>query len=156
MIRLATPDDVDILVGLVHGAFGQYAAVVPQPSSLRETAESMAKRLTHQTAFVAEVAAVPVGCVFCYPDKPEVQEGDLYFGRLAVLPSHRRQGMARKLVGAVEQLGQVHGYKRVILEVRIAFMDNIHLFHTLGYEIYGHGTHPGFDEPTWYKMMKVV
>ena len=156
MIRLATTEDVDVLVGLVHGAFGQYAAVVPQPSSLRETAESMGKRLTSQTAFIAQISGVPIGCVFCYPHKPSTQEGDLYFGRLAVLPSHRRQGIASKLVGAVEQLGQVHGYQRTILEVRIAFMDNVRLFHTLGYEIYGHGTHEGFNEPTWYKMMKML
>lgn len=154
MIRLATPDDVSILLGLIHGSFGQYAAVNPQPSSLRETLASITERLSRQTAFVAEISAVPVGCVFCYPKGPDGEQGELYFGRLAVLPSHRRQGIAGRLVGAVEQLGHVHGYQRVTLGVRIAFEGNVRLFHSLGYEIYGHGTHAGFEEPTWFKMMK--
>lgn len=149
IIRPATAADTADLLAIIHSAFAQYHAVLPQPSSLREDLASVTERLATQTAFMAHVAHTPVGCVFCYPDE---QEGDFYLGRLAVLPAHRRHGLASQLVAAVANLAQQTGYQRVILEVRIAFDGNVRLFRELGFEVYGTGTHTGFDQPTWYKM----
>lgn len=152
-IRLATAADAADLLSTIHGAFAQYHAVVPQPSSLREDSASIAQRLATQTAFIAHVAHQPVGCVFCYPDE---HAGDFYLGRLAVLPAHRRHGLASQLVAAVANLAHKNGYQRVTLEVRIAFEGNVRLFNALGFEVYGTGTHAGFDQPTWYKMARTL
>jgi ribosomal protein S18 acetylase RimI-like enzyme len=84
----------------------------------------------------------------------EVLEGDLYFGRLAVLPEARGTGLAKRLIGAVEDEARRRGLPGVRLGVRIALEANQRLFNSLGYREISREAHPGFDHPTSINMRK--
>jgi ribosomal protein S18 acetylase RimI-like enzyme len=90
-----------------------------------------------------------VGCVLT-----ELLEGDLYFGRLAVLPSARGMNLARRLIQAVEADAKARGLPGVRLGVRIALPGNQRLFASLGYAEISREAHPGFDHPTSINMRK--
>ncbi|MGE3650275.1 MAG: GNAT family N-acetyltransferase, partial [Reyranellaceae bacterium] len=105
----------------------------------------------HQGAVIAERDGVAVGCVL-YRDKGE----DLYFGRLSVLPDHRRSGVAEALVAAVEAEARARGAAGIVLGVRIALTGNQRLFARLGYVEISREAHPGFSEPTSINMRKAL
>ena len=96
-----------------------------------------------------------LGCLLCSPNKENPEE-DYYFGRLAVNPRYQHNGIGGMLVDDVESWAKSSGYKRVTCFVRIALRQNIDFFEKKGYQIYGEGTHDGFDEPTFYKMAKEI
>lgn len=96
-----------------------------------------------------------VGAVLCGPDKNNPAE-DFYFGRLAVRPRYRNNGLARQLIEEVESTARAAKAKRTTCAVRISLRQNVSLFQHLGYEILGEGTHPGFDAPTYYNMGKIL
>jgi predicted N-acetyltransferase YhbS len=93
-----------------------------------------------------------VGCVFFTP----VNETDVYFGRLSVLPAYQNQGIASQLLACVEAYAADNGYKRVTLAVRIVLADNVRYFQSLGYQITSKESHEGFTEPTYYTMAKMI
>jgi ribosomal protein S18 acetylase RimI-like enzyme len=90
-----------------------------------------------------------LGCVMTKP-----VDDDLYFGRLAVLPTARGRGLARRLVAAVETDASRRGLAGVRLGVRIALVENQQLFAALGYVETSRAAHPGFDQPTYITMRK--
>jgi ribosomal protein S18 acetylase RimI-like enzyme len=81
-------------------------------------------------------------------------EGDLYFGRLAVIPSARGRGVARRLIGAVEAEAAQRGLAGVRMSVRVVLTENQRFFSALGYVETAREAHPGFDYPTSIKMRK--
>jgi ribosomal protein S18 acetylase RimI-like enzyme len=81
-------------------------------------------------------------------------EGDLYLGRLAVVPSARGRGIARRLVQGVEDEAARRGLTGVRLGVRIVLTENQRLFAALGYVETSREAHPGFDHPTSITMRK--
>jgi ribosomal protein S18 acetylase RimI-like enzyme len=81
-------------------------------------------------------------------------EEDLYFGRLSVLPAARGQGIARRLVEAVEDEARRRELSGVQLGVRIVLTENQRLFTSLGYIEIGREAHEGFDHPTSINMRK--
>jgi ribosomal protein S18 acetylase RimI-like enzyme len=90
-----------------------------------------------------------LGCVLV-----EEKEGDLYFGRLSVLPSARGHGLAKRLIEAVEAEARRRGLSGVRLGVRVVLTDNQRLFQALGYLETSREAHPGFDHPTSINMRK--
>ncbi|OFW98733.1 MAG: hypothetical protein A3D94_01425, partial [Alphaproteobacteria bacterium RIFCSPHIGHO2_12_FULL_66_14] len=100
-------------------------------------------------AIVAERNGEMLGCVIT-----SLLEGDLYFGRLSVLPSARGLGLARRLVEAVEAEARTRGMAGVRLGVRVVLTDNQRLFKSLGYREISREAHPGFDYPTSINMRK--
>jgi len=128
------------------------AVLKPSSGAHDETPEGIAGRLVgRQGAVIAERGGVAVGCVL-YRDEGE----DVYFGRLAVLPDHRRSGVAEALVDAVEAAARARGAKGVLLGVRIALTGNQRLFTRLGYAEISRDAHPGFSEPTSINMRKAL
>ncbi|MEM8861926.1 MAG: GNAT family N-acetyltransferase [Chloroflexota bacterium] len=93
-----------------------------------------------------------LGCVLCNPNQET--ESDFYFGRLAVHPRYRGNGIAAQLLDEVESIARSEKFTGVTCYVRIALRQNIQFFESKGYEIYDSGTHSGYDEPTFYKMRK--
>jgi ribosomal protein S18 acetylase RimI-like enzyme len=83
-------------------------------------------------------------------------DGDLYFGRLAVTPSARGRGIARRLVEAVEAEAARRGLAGVRLGVRIVLSENQRFFTALGYVETSREAHPGFDYPTSINMRKAL
>jgi predicted N-acetyltransferase YhbS len=153
-IRAATAADAAALAALITGAFAEYRGrLKPESGALSESAETIAAELARpdHTALLALDGSQPVGCVLCKPEN-----GDLYFGRLAVPPAQRGRGIARALIEAVEAHGRQRGYPGVLLGVRVALPENQKLFASLGYVETERTAHPGFDVPTSITMRKVL
>jgi ribosomal protein S18 acetylase RimI-like enzyme len=150
-LRAATLADAPAIAATIATAFAQYRGIlVPESSAFRETPEAITTQLAAgSSVIVAERNGTMIGCVVT-----EVLEGDLYFGRLAVLPEARGTGLAKRLIGAVEDEARRRGLPGVRLGVRIALEANQRLFNSLGYREISREAHPGFDHPTSINMRK--
>jgi ribosomal protein S18 acetylase RimI-like enzyme len=153
VLRPATADDAPALAATIAAAFAQYRGkLVPESGALAETAAGITGVLAKgSTAIVAERNGEMLGCVMT-----KVMEGDLYFGRLSVVPKARGLGLARRLVEAVEADGRTRGLAGVRLGVRMVLTENQQLFRSLGYVETGREAHPGFDHPTSINMRKAL
>jgi predicted N-acetyltransferase YhbS len=151
VLRAAVVGDAASLAATIAAAFEQYRGrLTPESGAFRETAEGISRELTAGTAaIVAEQDGETLGCVMIKP-----ADGDLYFGRLAVIPSARGRGIARRLVEAVEREATRRGLAGVRLGVRIVLTENQRLFTALGYVETSREAHPGFDHPTSITMRK--
>jgi len=152
-LRAASAADAPVIAATIAAAFAQYRGrLVPESSAFRETPEAIADQLANgSSAIVAERNGQMMGCVMT-----EVLEGDLYFGRLAVLPAARGLGLAKRLIAAVEDEARRRGLPGVRLGVRIALPDNQRLFQSLGYREISREAHSGFDHPTSINMRKAL
>lgn len=152
-VRPATLEDAGLLAKTIAAAFEQYRGkLVPESGAFGETADNIARQLKSGAgAIVAERNGQVLACVMT-----ELQEGDLYFGRLAVLPQARGLGLARRLIDAVEADARRRGLPGVRLGVRVVLTDNQHLFNSLGYVETSREPHPGFDYPTSINMRKAL
>jgi predicted N-acetyltransferase YhbS len=150
-VRRASLGDAEALATTIVAAFEQYrGALIPESGALRETAASIAAELDNgAAAFIGEAAGQVVACVMTKP-----LEGDLYFGRLSVLPTARGAGLGPLLVTAVENHARRQGAPATRLNVRVALPENQAFFAALGYVDVGREAHPGFDAPTFISMRK--
>jgi len=158
VLRAATCADAAVLAATIAAAFEQYRGkLVPESGAFRETADAIARELSVDFseggagAIVAERNGTVVGCVMT-----KLEDGDLYFGRLSVLPAARGAKLAVRLIAAVENEARRRGLPGVRLGVRIALPDNQKLFHSLGYREISREAHPGFDHPTSINMRKTL
>jgi predicted N-acetyltransferase YhbS len=153
ILRTATAEDSAALAATIAAAFAQYRGrLVPESGAFRETPAAIAMELAHGAdAIIAEQNGKVVGCVMLKP-----MEGDLYFGRLSVVPAARGGGIARRLIEAVEGEARRRGAGGVRLGVRIVLTDNQRLFASLGYQEISREAHPGFDQPTSINMRKTL
>ncbi len=153
VLRTATTADATTIAATIAAAFMQYRGrLVPESSAFRETPDAITEQIgAGSSVIVAERNGVMIGCVVAEP-----MEGDLYFGRLAILPEARGLGLAKRLIGAVEEEARRLGLPGVRLGVRIALVDNQRLFRSLGYCEISREAHPGFDHPTSINMRKAL
>jgi ribosomal protein S18 acetylase RimI-like enzyme len=153
VLRGATAIDASALAATIAAAFAQYRGKLePESGAFRETAEGIAAELARDSgAIIAERNGKMLGCVMV-----TLLEGDLYFGRLSVLPEARGTGLAKRLIAAVEDEARRRELPGVRLGVRIALPDNQRLFASLGYVEYSREAHPGFDYPTSINMRKAL
>ncbi len=151
VLRAGTTRDAAAIAGVIAAAFAQYRGrLVPESGAFRETTATIAAELERGAgAIVAERKGEMLGCVLV-----EEKEGDLYFGRLSVLPSARGLGLAKRLIDAVEAEARRRGIAGVRLGVRVVLTDNQRLFQTLGYRETSREAHPGFNHPTSINMRK--
>ena len=153
VLRPATVRDAPDLARTIAAAFEEYRGrLVPESGAFRETAEAIASEMTNgAAAIVAEQDGRMLGCVMT-----RLLDGDLYFGRLSVMPAARGTGLARRLVAAVEADARARGLRGVRLGVRVVLTDNQQLFQSLGYREYSREAHEGFDYPTSINMRKTL
>jgi ribosomal protein S18 acetylase RimI-like enzyme len=151
ILRKATIGDAAAIAAVIAASFEQYRGkLIPESGAFRETADGIAAELSRGAgAIVAERNGEMLGCVLV-----EEKEGDLYFGRLSVLPPARGLGLARRLIDAVEAEARRRGLAGIRLGVRVVLTDNQRLFQTLGYRETSREAHPGFDHPTSINMRK--
>ncbi len=151
VLRIGTAGDAAAIARVIAASFEQYRGKLnPESGAFRETADGIAGELARGAgAIVAERNGEMLGCVLV-----EELEGDLYFGRLSVVPSARGQGLAKRLIDAVEAEARRRGLPGVRLGVRVVLTDNQRLFQALGYRETSREAHPGFDHPTSINMRK--
>ena len=133
--------------------FEQYRGKLePESGAFGETADGIAAELAHECgAILAERNGRILGCVMV-----QLMDDDLYFGRLSVVPEARGQGIARRLVEAVEDEARRRELAGVRLGVRIVLTENQKLFASLGYVEMSREAHEGFDHPTSINMRKAL
>lgn len=151
ILRAGTAGDAAAIARVIAASFEQYRGKLnPESGAFRETADGIAGELARGAgAIVAERNGEMLGCVLI-----EELEGDLYFGRLSVVPSARGLGLAKRLIDAVEAEARRRGLPGVRLGVRVVLTDNQRLFQALGYREASREAHPGFDHPTSINMRK--
>lgn len=151
-LRPADETDAPTIVFLMHTAFQEYATTLDPPSGvLKETEAIVRDKMQAAHWLIAEQDGKPVGCVFY-----DLHADYAYLGRLAVLPENRGHGIASALTEAVEQQAVAANLLRVRLGARIALPHLIALYERRGYRIIAYETHPGYAEPTYVTMEKVL
>jgi predicted N-acetyltransferase YhbS len=152
IVRQATSEEIPALVAVIHAGFEEYRERLNPPSGAhKDTIESVQKKLMTASAGIAIVDERMVGCIICEP-----RADHLYLGRLAVLPSHRRYGIGKKLIVWGEARARELGYNQTQLHVRLALQNNMSYFEHLGYRVLSYACHPGFSEPTYATLGKEI
>lgn len=137
------------ILALLDEAFAYMDGRIDPPSSLRDlTPEALTRQA--RTGEVWVVGA-PVACVFLTP-----RPGVLYLGKLAVAPSHRGQGLARRLVNQAEVRARALRLPALELQTRVELAENQRAFEAMGFVETGRTAHPGFDRPTSITYRRVV
>lgn len=121
----------------------------PPSAALQETEATIADALTVGGGAAVEIGGRFVGVVLWAP-----QRGGLYFGRLAVLPDCRGQGIGRALVAAAEHEARRRGLPFVHLGTRLVLTGTRAFFARCGYVEAGLTTHAGYAAPTSVVMEK--
>lgn len=142
--------DVPILHEVIQAAYAEYDGRLTPPSGAHnETVESLTAKLKRGAGAIAWDGDQAAGSVLFEP-----RENALYLGRLAVPPPYRRRGIGALLVDYVEKQALAHGFSQITLGVRLQLPENTAFYTKLGYHVVSYGSHPGFAEPTFMKMVK--
>ena len=113
---------------------------------------------------VADVLAVMMrgGAVLCFVDEVAVgcarytlEEQHMYVGRVSVLPTHRRRGVASAMMHFLEQLAAELGKEAVRIGVRESLPSNVGLYKSLGYELVSSEPHPRGPDRVWTMIKRV-
>ena len=153
-IQIATIDLTESILSVIVAAFEQYRDVLDPPSGVfSETPAQIQHKLETGGGFVAyeeiDDQLSMVGAVLYQPNLAY-----MYLGRLAVLPTYRGFGIARKLTNVVEQKAIEYKLPCVQLAVRLKLTDNQKFFQQLGYKIVSYEAHEGYSDPTFVTMEK--
>ena len=153
VLRAATAADAAAIAATIAAAFEQYRGrLEPESGAFGETADGIAAELARESgAILAERNGRILGCVMV-----KLIDDDLYFGRLSVVPEVRGEGIARRLVEAVEDEARRRELAGVRLGVRIVLVENQQLFSSMGYVETSREAHEGFDHPTSINMRKTL
>ena len=117
----ATEADAADIHALTREGFDAYADLQPQPSSLRESVEDVARELRdHGGLVVREGSAADEdapGRLLAVARFSE-RDGGLWLRRVAVRPDVRRGGLASALALAAEDVARERGYSELRVSVR--------------------------------------
>ncbi len=102
------------------------------------------------------------GAVLCFVDEVGVgsarytlEERQMYVGRVAVLPGHRRRGVATAMMQFLEQLAGELGKDAVRIGVRESLPSNVGLYRSLGYETVRIEAHTRGPDRVWTMVKRV-
>lgn len=141
-VRLATPEDAELMHEVMQRSFAEYVGVLRVPSSAHaETVADVRRALVAGGGALAWVEGACAGSAR-FALEPEV----LYVGRLAVLPEFRRRGIASRLMRFIEEHAPSLGRDVVSLKARAALPSNVELYRSLGYEVLVDRPHPRGDD----------
>src|SRR5438874_9370386 len=113
-IVLAGVEDAALVYRAMQAAFAEYRGTLDPPSSAHdETVEDVARAIERGGALLAWEGNVLVGSA-----RYEPRPACLYVGRVAVLPAHRRKGLAAALMLRMLDIARDFGLLAVEVEVR--------------------------------------
>ncbi|HEU4327204.1 MAG TPA: GNAT family N-acetyltransferase [Roseiflexaceae bacterium] len=151
-VREATEADYPAALAVMQAAFAEFDGQLDPPSGVHgETVASLRQRIGAGGLLLAELDGQLVGMVLYRPE-----EGQLYMGRLSVLPAFRRRGIGNLLIEAVERRARELGLALVGLSVRIALPGQRASYERQGYRVVSAHAHPGYDQPTFVNMQKTL
>lgn len=151
-IRPYQEHDIPYILSVIKRAFAEHQGKITPPSSAEQkTVAILKEELKTASALVAETEGKLVGCIFYQPDR-----ACYYLNRLAVLPEYQGRGIATVLMGAVENEVRSLGGDCLTLSVRLSLEKQQILYRRLGFEFLEYGTHPGYTEPTYMTMRKMI
>ena len=152
LIRAARPEEAEAIVALLQRAFGEYRGKLrPESGALRETPETIRAATKTDTILLAERAGRILGCV-----SVRWKDDCAYAGRLAVEPMERGIGVGRALLAAAEALARQMGSDRLRVDVRLKLRDNRAFVRAQGFVEGAERCHPGFCEPTYVELEKIL
>lgn len=130
MIRKATRVDAAVILEVMLAAFQKYETDPYPSSALLETVASIEADMdAGQKALLYEEDDQYVGMV-----RYELNENELYFRRLSVIPAMQGQGIAKKLVQALEEIARQRGKQQIACRVRKKETGNLQLYESVGFE----------------------
>jgi ribosomal protein S18 acetylase RimI-like enzyme len=151
-LRETTDADIPALVAVLKEAFEEYRGRLDPPSGAHtETVAKIHHVLRTAHAVLALLGDDIVGCVFYARSGDHM---DLF--RLAVLPAHRRRGIAGALIAYVEARTRELELSRVQLGVRVALTSNRAYYERRGYRFIEERRHAGYAEPTFVILEKIL
>jgi GNAT superfamily N-acetyltransferase len=139
-VGIATPEQADAVATLVTLAYRVEDFLVDGD---RTNPDEVREKMTHGAFLtIADPPGTLAGCVYV---ELRASGTRCYFGMLSVHPARQGQGLARRLVAAVEDYARAAGCTHVDLHVLSPRLELPAFYHHLGYV--DNGTLP-FDEPT--------
>jgi GNAT superfamily N-acetyltransferase len=147
----ASREDAARVHGITQAAYAEYCGVLDPPSGVdRECVADVERALDEGGAALAWIGDTPVGAVR-FRHAADHLAGE----RLAVIPTARGQGIARALLGYLEDLARHSHLPEVRLGGRLSLPRNVDLYLGLGYQIRSVHPYPeGTD--TWALLTKSV
>ena len=122
----------------MRAAFAEYEAVLRPPSgALSETVADVERAMAEGGAVLAWSGDEAVGSA-----RFGVRPDHVYVDRVAVLPTHRRRGIASAMMRFIEDLAQGLGRSELRLGVRGSLPGNVALYERLGYAVLSVEPHP--------------
>lgn len=144
------PDDPalsDILT-LIRACFAYMEGRIDPPSSMHDLRLEDIRNQA-RSGEIWSLGSPPAACLFLTP-KPRA----LYLGKMAILPSHRGQGLARRLIELAAARARALGLPRLELQSRVELTEVHARFAALGFRQTGTTAHPGYDCPTSIVMTR--
>jgi predicted N-acetyltransferase YhbS len=145
----ATGDyDWSALLSLMKRAFAGMEGRIDPPSSLaRLTASDLA---THPGE-IWVIGRPAQACVML-----TLKPAALYLGKIAVEPSLKGRGLARRLIRMAEERARELGLPALELQSRVELIENHATFAALGFRVSGETSHEGYDVPTSLTFTKAL
>jgi ribosomal protein S18 acetylase RimI-like enzyme len=134
----------------MQAAFEEYRGTLDPPSGAStETVADVERVMAKGGAVLAWEGDTPVGSArfTLYPDH-------MYVGRVSVLPTHRRRGIATAMMAYLEDLARQAGRPSVEIAARAALPSNVRLYQALGYQTVRIEPHPRGPEMNVVHMRK--
>lgn len=135
-LRIATPEDADLVLGLIHEAFGARPAVDPPAEALSDSREDVLARMQTGEVVIAEVGSVPAACLVVsdpVADATGAQVAGMH--RVSVLPRFRHLGVANQIIRAGLLLALDLGATHIELLCRREFPETSRLWQAHGFTI---------------------
>ncbi len=146
-IRLAEPDDVTALSGIVTAAYQKYIERIGKPPA--PMLDDYAERVRGRTAWVAEMDGVVAGLIVLLP-----QDDHLLLDNVAVNPARQGHGIGRALMAFAEREALRQGYTELRLYTHETMTENLAMYPALGWQETGRGSQSGYVRVFFRKQIK--
>jgi ribosomal protein S18 acetylase RimI-like enzyme len=151
-VRPARLEEAALVREIMVAAFTEYDERLGlESSALEESVDDVCRHLLQGGAVLAFEGEIAAGS-----GRWERREGFAYLGRLSVLPSHRRRGIAGLMIDSLEDQIRAAGIREVRLEVRMSLPENLALYESHGYvlrNVYPHYRDPEHEVGLMVKLL---
>lgn len=139
-IRLAEPDEAELVHALMLRAFGEYASFPNPSSALRESVADVRRSMSRGGGILAFDDDEPIASARFHA------EDELELLRLAVVPEARGKGIGATIVDRIEAIAGERGYDAVRVYARSQQPDNRPWWIALGYAVDGYSGRYGIPD----------